>query len=111
MYPLSLAIALGAVGVFAFVLATFVRDFKAATGSLWERLLASAEDSATKLWAKALVLVSTAAGSLVFATDYVNDPQLSAMIKAALPPELLPIFGIVAAVVTIWARNRTLPKS
>lgn len=93
----------------AWIIFTFIRDYAAATGSTWERLLAAGKDSATKLWARFTMLLASLSGGLIYLADYLNQPQLDGPIKTILSPNVVPFYLVAVAVITIWARNRTKP--
>lgn len=103
----SLILAIIALSVISYVVWTFTRDFTAAKGSTWQRALSAADDSATKLWAKFVMLVGATSTALSGAATYFNDPSLSDAIKNVLQPQYVGLFVLLVAAVTIWARNRT----
>lgn len=103
---LTVAIVL-AVAIVYFV-AEFLRDYAKATGTMWERALTASEESATMLWSKIVALIGMGAGSLVGLSDYLNNSTISDAIKAALQPEYVVPFVIFVAVITMYARKRTL---
>lgn len=73
-------------------------------------LLSAFEGSLTILWGRVAVLGSALAGLALSGAGDLADPTLAEAIKAAIPPELVPVFGIAVAWVSIWARRRTLGK-
>lgn len=96
-------------GVAAYFIWMTVSRFMAETdGTVWERLLAAGSDSATKLWARFMVIVGAGLGLLTTAADYLGDPGLSAAIQQYLDPRYVGAAMILISLVTIWARRRTL---
>lgn len=89
----------------------FFMDYRAATGTTWQRLLAAARQSATVLWSKFVMLVSLLIAGLDQIADWLGQPELADKIQAVLNPKLVPFYLIGIAVITIWARKRTLAKS
>lgn len=106
---IALIIAVVAFIAMVYFISEFVKDYAKYEGTWWERALSASQESATILWSKFVALLGMGAGSLVSLSDYLNDPALTAAIKAALKPEYLVPFGIAVAVITIYVRKRTLP--
>lgn len=100
--------------LFAALLVWFVVDFVVrfarSRGSLWDRLLGVGRESATKLWAKVVGLVSVALGLLANSAELLNLPQADDLMQKYLSPDVVAIAGLVIAAITIWARNRTTPR-
>lgn len=92
----------------AFVIYTLGSGFRAATGTVWERLLAAAQGSATILWARFSMLVGALATVLVEAADWLNAPGVADGIKAVMQPSYVAFFIIAMAVMSELARRRTL---
>lgn len=107
---MALFLTIVALGIVGWLVVTTAINYKKATGTVWQRLLASASDSATLLWSKFVLLLSAGTGFLTNAADYFGDPSLAAAIKAALTPEHVVYFAIFVTFITILARKRTLGK-
>ncbi len=103
---LAITLALGA--FVAYVVYVVVSTFLKETGKPWERLLATAQHSATILWAKFTAVLGVIVGGLEYIADYVGQPEIAEAIKAAMQPKYVAVFVVFVAVVTIWARKRTL---
>ncbi len=110
MIPFSGLVALTALVLVGWLLVTFAADFAAATGTPWQRALAATRQSATLLWARAQMLLAGLSALLVSLADYLGHPELDDAIKRLLRPEWVPAYIAVVALVTIWARNRTLAR-
>lgn len=86
----------------------FVSKFRESEGSIWERTLAGAKDSATVLWGGVLYV----AGVLLYlaekASTFLNMPEVTSFIQNQLPSQWGAIGLMVVGVVTIIARLRTL---
>jgi hypothetical protein len=87
---------------------TFVRDYARATGTPWQRMVAAGQESVTILWSKVLMLLGALSGLIVKAADYLGDTGLSTQLQALLKPEYVGAFVVLVAVITIYARKRTL---
>lgn len=101
----STAVLGGLVAYFGYLM---VVDFKAEQGTLWERLIAAGGNSATKLWARVVIVITAL---IDFAANSANDlgsPQFSQAIRDYLNPNYVGFAVIGIMLVTIWARNRTL---
>lgn len=106
MISLILTIAVAAlVGYFVYL---FVRGFRDATGTLWERLLGAAKGSASILWAYVL---GAAGAILAFAAKvamFVNLPEVAQFIQVSVPVEYVGGALIAIAVINVLSRLRTL---
>jgi hypothetical protein len=86
-----------------------IRYFILATGTFWQKLLASAKRSVTILIQFFVLLWSWAISGAGMASDVINLPQVREFMNIMLKPVY--ISGIIAciATLTILARMRTLP--
>jgi NADPH-dependent ferric siderophore reductase len=89
----------------------FVRSYKTTVGSIWARSVAATKSSATILWARFSVVVTAAVGGLAYLADLVNAPQVATAITTYLKPSVVAAIMVASAVLTEWARRRTLPSS
>ena|SRR5690349_18417867 len=91
----------------------FVRSFRAATGTTWQRLLAASKDSATILWSYIVGAVGTLITWSSTAADALNLPEVNSFLTTYVAPYPKALGAIVAgiALVTIVARLRTLVSS
>lgn len=101
----AIAIFIGILGYLGYTLYT---QYRASSATGWHRYLDAAEGSATILWQKFVMVVSVAAGGLASIAEYFNEPSISSAIQAALKPQYVAAFMVFVAVITIWARKRTL---
>jgi len=108
MHTLRVILALAAVGLAAYIVTVFVMEYREARGSVWERLLEAARDSATILWQKFVIIVAAGGASLGQFTDLIDQPELKSGIQAAMKPEYVAAFTIAVALISWWARKRTL---
>src|SRR5262245_9242828 len=69
-------------------------QFRAATGTIWQRLLAMAEQSAVILWNKFVILIGAVSALLIQLADYLGAPELSGPIQSVLSPKLVPFYVI-----------------
>ncbi len=109
-HALSVALLLLTLAMIGWLGFTFVRAWSIESGSLWQRTLKAGKDSATIVWAKAVII----AGGLVAVLDKVatlaGDPSLAAQIQQYATPQIVSYVMIAIMFVNIWARLRTLGK-
>ncbi|HEY7246276.1 MAG TPA: hypothetical protein VH678_20575 [Xanthobacteraceae bacterium] len=86
----------------------FVRAYRGTVGSVWSRCIGAAKSSATILWARFTVVVTALAAGLVQIADFIQAPSVSAAISTYLKPSVVAAIMVTVAVVTEWARRRTL---
>lgn len=86
----------------------FVADYREATGSVWQRLITAAKDSATMLWSYVVMAGASLMGWSVNAADALNLPDVRSFIQGHLSPEMFATTLFVVALVTVAARLRTL---
>ncbi len=102
----ALLIAVASVLVYAGYIV--VSNYRAATGSTWQRVLAASKNSATVLWSYFVMVGSTLMGWSVNAADALNLPDVRNFIQAHLTPEMFATTLFVIGLVTVAARMRTL---
>lgn len=103
---MTLILILVTLAIVGWLIVTTYLNYRKATGTVWQRLLSAADDSATLLWSKFMLLVSALTGVLTSAADYFGDPSLSAAIKEVLQPQYVAYFAIFVTFITILARRR-----
>jgi hypothetical protein len=108
MQTFRLILSLGALALAAYIVFTFAREYREAKGSTWDRLLEASRDSATILWQKFVILVAAVGASLGQLADMIDQPELKESIQSALKPEYVAAFVIGTALVSWWARKRTM---
>ena len=106
---IKLAVLIGILATVVPMIYDAVKMYFSTTGTWWEKTIAAGRGSATIAWNRFVALCAAAAGILADGADYLNDPNLSAAIKAALQPQYVAGFVVLVTVITIWARKRTLP--
>src|SRR5919204_3379674 len=91
-----------------YVVVDFVRAYRAATGTVWQRLLATSRHSATILWQRFTIALAGFADALVWLADLLNAPGVAEPIKSVLEPQYVAVFVVAVAIVGALARRRTL---
>lgn len=92
--------------VFGYAVCVFVKDYVAATGTIWQRLLAASRQSSTYLWAK---VVGAAAYALTWADQaaaMLNIPEVQAFLQKSVTPSRFGIFVLVTMAISSIARMR-----
>jgi hypothetical protein len=92
--------------VFGYAVCVFVKDYVAATGTIWQRLLAASRQSSTYLWAKVVGAAAYVVTWLDQAAAVLNMPEVQAILQKSVTPTRLGIFGMVAMGVAALARFR-----
>lgn len=101
--------ALALVGVFAYLAITVYIQYRAATGPLWQRALAAAQNSATILWAKFGMLLAALVGAIGDIGDLFGDPNIRGYAETFLGnPKVVAGILLAFSLVTVAARKRTL---
>lgn len=103
---MHLLLALVILAAVAWLVLSFVREVSASSGTLWQRMLAAAEQSATILWQKFVIVVGALTAVLTELATWLNEPSLVEPIKAVMQPQYVAYFTIFVALVTVWARRR-----
>jgi len=107
---LDLVLDLVLLALVAFVVADAVRSWRGATGTVWKKLLAVGKQSATILWARFCVLLAVLADGLIELADLVGSPAVAAAMEQHLTPSTVAAIMVAVAVISEWARRRTLRK-
>ena len=87
---------------------TFIREYREAHGSTWDRLLEAGRDSATILVQKITILISGIGSAAALFGEWFEIPELKQAVQSALKPEYVVAFVVVTALVSWFARKRTL---
>lgn len=99
-------------GVVALAAAYFVwrivAAYRAATGTVWERALATAKGSATILWQYVVGAAGVAMTYAAQVADFFNMPEVRDFITKQLTPTQVGIALVAIAAITVWARMRNL---
>ena len=93
-----------------YVVVDFLRSFRAAAGTVWQRLLATGKQSATILWQRFTIAVVSFADAIVWLADLLNAPGVAEPIKSVLQPQYVAAFVMAVAIISELARRRTLEK-
>jgi hypothetical protein len=91
-----------------YVVVDFIRAYKSASGTVWQRLLATGRHSATILWQRFTIALAGFADALVWLADLLQAPGVAEPIKSVLQPQYVAVFVVAVAVVGELARRRTL---
>jgi hypothetical protein len=105
LQPIILILILAAIG---FAVYRVVKRYRAAEGTTWERVLATAKGSATVLWSYIVMAGGTLMGWSVNVADAFNLPDVRTWIQGHLTAEMFGIALVTVALVSFWARLRTL---
>lgn len=101
----NLIISMVTVALVTFIVYDFVMEFKAATGTTWERLLAAGKQTETILWARFVALVGCLTQLLVQGADWLNAPGVADSIRTVMKPEYVAVYIVAIAFVTEFARR------
>jgi len=93
-----------------FVVFDSIRAWRSSSGTLWQRLLAIGKQSATVLWSRFCILVAVLADALIQLADFVGSPGVAGAIQQYLKPSTVAAIMVAVAVISEWARRRTLNK-
>jgi hypothetical protein len=96
------------VAALAYIIIDAVISYRAAVGTVWQRLLAAGKESATILWARFTVVVGVVVNGLVWMADVLHAPEVANAIQTYGGPKAAAAVLIVVAVITEMARRRTL---
>lgn len=101
-------VVISTIAIIAYFGYEFYKAYRAASGTIFQRSVAAAKGSATVLWARFVGLVGLATGGLASAADYLGDPSIGAAIQTYGKPQYIAAALVLIALVTTWARKRTL---
>jgi hypothetical protein len=87
-----------------------IAQYRAATGTTWQRLAVAFKGSATILWARVVAFAGAGAGVLGGTADWLGAPDIKDAIQGFLNPEYVPFYILLIAVVTELARRRTIKE-
>ena len=108
MHIVSTVILLSVVALAIYIAFTFIREYSEAHGSTWDRLLEAARDSATILVQKITILISGIGSVAALFGEWFDIPGLKETVQSALRPEYVVAFVVVTALLSWFARKRTL---
>jgi hypothetical protein len=107
MQTILTLVLLATVAVIAY---SVIAQYRAATGTNWQRLSAAFKGSATILWARVVALAGAGAGVIGGTADWFGAPGIKDAIQGFLKPEYVPFYILLIAVVTELARRRTIKE-
>jgi hypothetical protein len=96
--------------VLAYVVVDFIRSYKVASGTLWQRLLATGGHSATILWQRFTIALVGSADAVVWLADLLQAPGVAEPVKSVLAPQYVAVFVVAVAIGGELARRRTLGR-
>lgn len=105
---LAAVLALVSAVVLFYVVVEFFVLYTKATGTVWQRALAATRESATILWARAVMFLASLSSLIVEAGSVLGMPEIADAIKSVLSPQGMAILMIVVAIVSERARRRSL---
>jgi hypothetical protein len=94
-----------------YVVVDFIRAYKSASGTLWQRLLATGRHSATILWQRFTIALAGFADAVVWLADLLQAPGVAEPVRSVLAPQYVAVFVVAVAIVGELARRRTLGTS
>jgi hypothetical protein len=106
-YFRGLLILLSLAGV-GYVVYDFIQHYLSYSGDRYTRFLYAFKSSYTLIWSRFVVFVGLAVNILVGLADYANLPGVGAAISNYLTPTTVSLLMVGIAVVTEFARRRTL---
>jgi hypothetical protein len=113
LHLIKIAFGLGFLAIAAYVAYTCYTSYKEVAAQPgewngWERLWAAGRGSATKLWAKFVMLVAGLTANLDSIADFLGMPELKTAIDTYIGnPKIIAGVMLIISLVTIKARNRT----
>lgn len=101
-------LALFALAILGYVVGVAVMAWRKQTGTAWERVLGTANESATILWSKLVAIIGVLIGGLDFVADYLEAPDVKSTLQSMVNPKYVGGFVLGVALITIAARLRSL---
>lgn len=104
----SIAFTLACLGLLAFGVYRVVIRYRAATGTTWERVLATGKGSASIVWSYAVWAGGLVVSAATYGASALDMPEAKAFITSWLQPEYVGVAFLVIGIVAFAARMRTL---
>lgn len=82
--------------------------WKNQTGTVWQRILGTANESATILWAKFVAAIAIIVGGMDYIADIIGAPEVKDAIQGVMNPKYVAGFLVAVALITVIARKRTM---
>lgn len=92
----------------AYVVYVYVREFREAVGTVWQRAVEAAKDSATVLWNGFIAAASATTLAAEHVATFLNLPEVATFINQSVPVRYVAWAFLGITVVTIIARLRSL---
>lgn len=106
----NLIITITFVALVVYIVADTYRRYRVAQGTVWERLLLSARNSATVLWGNFVMAVAALVGIIGDAGDAIGVPQVRDYAQEILGnPKFVAGIMLAISAISVLARKRTLP--
>jgi hypothetical protein len=108
LHAIKLAFGLGFLAIGFYVVYSLVDQYRQSTNTGYKRLWDAAYGSATKLWAKFVIVVAGVTANLDSLADFLGMPELKTAIDIYIGnPKIIAGVMLVISLVSIKARNRT----
>jgi|GEM_PF-6648267 hypothetical protein len=109
LLTLRLVFDFGLAALAAYFVFNVYAGYRAATGTVWQRLLAGARNSATMLWSKFCIILAAVVANLDQIADAIGQPEAKQYIADILGnPKAVAGVMLAITAVTMIARARTL---
>ncbi len=109
MHTIRIIFDFALIAIIAYIGVTTYLQYRKEVGTTWQRLLATAKDSATILWSKFCILVAAIAGEMDTIATALGAPQVGDFINTWFGnPKVISGIMLAIALITIKARTRTL---
>jgi len=103
------SVSIAFLAIVAFVAWNVYSQYRKAQGTVWERLLASARNSATMLWGKFSIAVAGIIANLDPIATWIGGPDAANFLNTYIGnPKILAAVMLVISMISMWARTRTL---
>lgn len=102
----ALAIFFGS--LLAYIAYVVFSAWKNQTGTVWQRILGMANESATILWAKFVAAIAIIVGGMDYIADIIGAPEVKDAIQGVMNPKYVAGFLVAVALITVIARKRTM---
>jgi len=102
----ALAIFFGS--LLAYIAYVVFSAWKNQTGTVWQRILGTANESATILWAKFVAAIAIIVGGMDYIADIIGAPEVKDAIQGVMNPKYVAGFLVAVALITVIARKRTM---
>jgi len=107
----ALVIHLALLALLVFLIVDMTRGYLAATGTVWQRLLAAGKGSATILWSRFSAGVTIFASGILWIAELLNaSPGVQDAIRSGIRPEYAAGVIVIILAGAELARRRTLGK-